>query len=152
MAQDSCKPTPLETQVDQLLTEARVILPGVQALLGFQLTVTLTRAFEQLPQAYKLAHAAALCSIGLAVILLMAPASLHRISFAGQDDPDFVKIGSVFVVAAPFPLALGITLDTYVAAGRALDSGAGAVILAAAAALMLLSMWYIYPLWRRAVA
>jgi hypothetical protein len=58
----------------------------------------------------------------------------------------------VFVVAAPFPLALGIILDTYVAAGRALDSGAGAVILAVAAAFVLLGMWYIYPLWRRAVA
>src|ERR1700704_2032989 len=29
---DSPSPTPLETQVDQLLTEARVIIPGVQAL------------------------------------------------------------------------------------------------------------------------
>ena len=45
----SPKPTPLETQVEQLLTEARVIIPGAQALLGFQLTVTLTRAFQQLP-------------------------------------------------------------------------------------------------------
>jgi hypothetical protein len=96
-----------------------------------------------------LAHAAALCCIGLAVILLMAPASLHRISFGGQDNPDFVKIGSFFVVAAPLPLALGIALDTYVAAGRALQSDVSAVILAVAAALVLLGMWYVYPLWRR---
>jgi hypothetical protein len=45
--QDAPRPTPLETQVDQLLTEARVIIPGVQALLGFQLTVTLTRTFQE---------------------------------------------------------------------------------------------------------
>ena len=43
------KPTPLSTKVEQLLTEARVIIPGAQALLGFQFTVTLTRSFEQLP-------------------------------------------------------------------------------------------------------
>jgi hypothetical protein len=78
----------------------------------------------------------------------MAPASLHRISFGGQDDPDLVKIGSFFVVAAPLPLALGIALDTYVAAGRALKSDASAVILAVAAALVLLGVWYGYPLWR----
>src|SRR5262249_27426570 len=39
MAQDPPKATPLETQVEQLLTETRIIIPGVQALLGFQLTV-----------------------------------------------------------------------------------------------------------------
>jgi hypothetical protein len=147
--QEPLKPTPLETQVDQLLTEARVIIPGVQALLGFQLTVTLTRAFQELPIDAKVAHAMALCCIGLAVILLMAPASLHRISFGGQDDPEFVKIASVFVVAAPLPLAFGIGLDSYVAAGRALQSEGAATILASGAVLVLLGMWYAYPLWRR---
>jgi hypothetical protein len=147
--QEPPKPTPLETQIDQLLTEARVIIPGVQALLGFQLTVTLTRAFQELPTDAKVAHAIALCCIGLAVILLMAPASLHRISFGGQDDPEFLKIASVFVVAAPLPLAFGIGLDSYVAAGRALQSEGAATILASGAVLVLLGMWYAYPLWRR---
>ena len=148
----SSRPTPLETQVDQLLTEARIIIPGAQALLGFQLTVTLTRAFQQLPADAKLVHAAALVCIGLAVILLMAPASLHRISFGGQDDPEFIKIGSLFVVAAPLPLAMGIALDTYVAAGRALDSARAAGILTFAAIVALLGLWYVFPLWRRITA
>jgi hypothetical protein len=143
------KPTPLETQVDQLLTEARIILPGVQALIGFQLTVTLTRAFQSLPAEAKVIHAAALCCIGLAVVLLMAVASLHRISFGGQDDPDFLRLGSWFVVSAPLPLALGIALDTYVASGRALESEAAALTLGVMAALVPIGTWYAYPLWRR---
>lgn len=143
------KPTPIEVQVDQLLTEARVIIPGAQALLGFQLTVVLTRAFEQLPSTSKAAHAAALCCIALAVILLMAPASLHRLAFGGQDDAEFLKIGSAFVVLAPIPLALGIALDTYVAAGRALESQMGAVVLASVAILALSVLWYAFPLWKR---
>jgi hypothetical protein len=146
---DSTKPTSLQVQVDQLLTEARLIIPGAQALLGFQLTVTLTRAFAQLPSEAKIAHAAALCCVALTVVLLMAPASLHRISFGGQDDPQFVKIGSVFVIAAPLPLALAIALDTYVATGRALDSGSAATALSIATIIVLLSLWYIYPGWRR---
>ena len=149
MAQAPEKPTPLEIQVDQLLTEARVIIPGVQALLGFQLTVTFTQAFADLETAAKITHAVALCCMGLAVILLMAPASVHRIAFSGQDDAAFVAIGSVFVLAAPFLLALGIALDTYVAAGRALSSDTAALALAAAAIVVLLGFWYAYPLWRR---
>jgi len=35
---------PFSGQIDQMLTEARVILPGSQALLGFQLAIVLTQA------------------------------------------------------------------------------------------------------------
>jgi hypothetical protein len=146
---DAAKSTPLDAQVDQLLTEARLIIPGAQALLGLQLAVTLTRAFTQLPPNARIAHAAALCCVGLAIILLMAPASLHRIAFGGQDNVDFVKIGSWFVVAAPLPLAFGMAFDAYVAALRALDSAAAAGLLALAAITVLLGFWYAFPLWRR---
>jgi Family of unknown function (DUF6328) len=149
MGEEPDKPTPLETQVDQLLTEARVIIPGVQALLGFQLTVTLTQAFAGLPAGSKIAHIAALCCVGLAVILVMAPASVHRIAFSGQDHPDFLAIGSVFVVGAPLPLALGIALDAYVAAGRALSSQTAAFVLAVVSLVVLVGFWYVFPLWRR---
>lgn len=81
----------------------------------------------------------------------MAPASLHRIAFGGQDDPDFVKIGSYFVIAAPLPLAFGIAFDAYVATSRAFDSVAGAAVLAAAAISALLGFWYAYPMARRFV-
>jgi len=139
------KPTPIETQVNQLLTEARIIIPGAQALLGFQLTVTLTRAFQQLPPESKMAHAAALCLVALSVVLLMAPASLHRIAFGGQDDAQFIEIGSVFVVSAPAALAFGIALDTYVAGRQALESATAGAVLAAAAIITFLGAWYVCP-------
>ena len=53
-----------------MLTEARVLLPGAQALLGFQLAVILNDTFSQLPQSSKLTNVASLCCISLAIILL----------------------------------------------------------------------------------
>jgi hypothetical protein len=50
----------------------------------------------------------------LAVTLSMTPAALHRIAFGGEDDPTFLRIGSGLVIAAAFPLALGIAADIYV--------------------------------------
>lgn len=149
MVRDKTMRTPLDVQVDQLLTEARLIIPGAQALLGFQLAVTLMRAFGELPLGVKAMHVGALCCVGLAVILLMAPASIHRLAFGGEDDPEFVKIASAFVVMAPLPLAIGIALDTYVAAGRALQSGTVAAGMAIAAIIVLLGTWYAYPLAQR---
>jgi hypothetical protein len=134
--------TPLSAKVEQMLTEARVIIPGAQALLGFQLTVTLTRAFESLPYESKLAHALALCCIAL----LMATAAVHRISFAGEDSPRFLAIGSWFIIAGPFPLAVGVALDTYVATARALESAMAAPWIAGLTAMLLMLMWYAYPL------
>jgi hypothetical protein len=146
------KPTPLPTKVDQMLTEARVIIPGGQALLGFQLTVTLTRAFEQLPAHDKLLHVAALCCVALAVILLMTPAALHRITFAGEDTQTFFRMGSAFVIAAPIPLALGIAGDLYVATAKASESPALAAVLAAIMFAVLAFLWYGLPLYLRARA
>ncbi len=149
LTQAPAKPTPLEDKVEQLLTEARVIIPGAQALFGFQLSITLMSAFQRLPAESKIAHVVALCCVGLAIVLLMAPASLHRISFRGEDDPAFLKIGSTFVVTAPAPLALGIAFDTYVAAGRAIHVSAVPTLLAIVAILALLGLWYAFPLWSR---
>jgi hypothetical protein len=75
--------TPLHTRIDQMLTEARVILPGAQAILGFQLIVTMTPAFDQLPHALRTTHVVALASVLLTVIVLIAPAAVHRIAFGG---------------------------------------------------------------------
>jgi hypothetical protein len=76
-------------------------------------------------------------------------AALHSISFGGEDSADFLKIGSVFVIAAPVPLALGITLDTYVATARALESNVAAVSIAGMTVIVLMLLWYAYPVWRR---
>jgi hypothetical protein len=146
---ESEQTTPLSAKVEQMLTEARVIIPGSQALLGFQLTVTLTRAFENLPYESKLVHAVALCCIALSIILLMATAAVHRISFAGEDSPQFLAIGSWFVIAGPFPLALGVALDTYVATARALESAVAAAWIAGLTAMALMMIWYAYPLMLR---
>ena len=85
----------------------RGIIPGAQALLGFQLAVTLTKASSELPPESKIAHAVALCCLAIAVLFLMALASLRRIGFNGENDPQFLKVGSWFVIAAPLPLAFG---------------------------------------------
>jgi hypothetical protein len=144
------KPTPLTTKIEQMLTEARVILPGAQALLGFQLTVTLTRAFGQLSDSLKLFHVASLCCVAVAIILLMTPAALHRISFAGEDTPSFFTIGSWFVVLAPAPLAIGIAGDLYVATSTAATSLTLGAILALAVLSLLACLWYILPVVLRA--
>jgi hypothetical protein len=141
--------TPLATKIEQMLTEARVIIPGCQALLGFQLIAMLTHAFDELPSDAKIMHAAGLCSVTIATILLMTPAALHRQSFGGDDSEQFLRLGSAFVIAASLPLALGIAADVYVVFLKITHSIA--ITIAASLSLLLatLLLWYLYPLWLR---
>jgi hypothetical protein len=138
-------PTPLHAKIEQMLTEARVILPGAQALLGFQLVVTLEKSFTELPEDAKSIHFLSLLAVVAAIILLLAPAAIHRIAYQGQDDPRFHKIGSWLVTLALAPLSLGIGGDVYLAtlkmrgdAGLAAFAGGGTLC-------VLLGLWYALP-------
>ena len=138
--------TPLATKIEQLLTEARVIIPGAQALFGFQFIAMLTTGFERLPQNSKLVHAAALCLIASNVILLMTPAALHRLSFGGEDSASFLRMGSAFVIAAPLFLAGGIALESYVVMQKGYDNEGWAAVGGGAGFLVLFVLWYALPL------
>jgi hypothetical protein len=139
------KPTPLDVRVEQMLTEARVMLPGAQALLGFQLAILLTQGFETLPASARIVHTLALCCVALTVILLIAPASVHRIGYGGENTERFLRLGSRFVIAAAVPLAAGIAGDIYVAVTKALNWPQAGIVVAAATAALLAGLWLIYP-------
>jgi hypothetical protein len=138
--------TPLATKIEQMLTEARVIIPGAQALFGFQCIAMLTTGFDRLPQGAKIVHAVALCLIAANVVLLMTPAALHRLSFGGEDSPNFLKMGSALLIAAPIFLAGGIAGELYVVMQKAFGGEGPAIGAGIASFLVLLLLWYGLPL------
>jgi hypothetical protein len=142
--------TSLHGKIDEMLTEARVILPGAQALLGFQFIVTLTKPFGQLPRAMQLVHFGALAAIALSIMLLIAPAAIHRMAFKGEDVERFHTIGSTIVTLALIPLIIGLTGDFYIATAIMLKNEAIALAGAGAILLLLISLWYVLPLFLRA--
>ena len=142
---DERPPTPLHVKIEQMLTEARVILPGAQALFGFQLAIVLTHAFESLSDLSRVVHAVSLGLVALAIMLLMAPAAYHRIVYAGEDSQDMHRVGSALVTAATAPLALGLAGDIYVVIGKIMgpDTGIAAGVFGL---VVLVGLWYAYPL------
>jgi uncharacterized membrane protein YidH (DUF202 family) len=148
----SDKKTPLDAKIDYVLTEARVVLPGAQALLGFQLAIVLTSGFQQLSSNLKMAHGAALALIALSTALLIAPAAYHRLVYAGRNEPEFHRLASRLLLIATVFLALGLATDTYVVVSKIVDEARLALWSAVAVAVVLLGLWHIWPWWRRAVA
>jgi hypothetical protein len=140
--------TTLHAKIEQLLTEARVILPGAQALLGFQLIVMMMSVFGTLPGYVQRIHLVALMSSVLATILLIAPAAIHRIAFGGRDDLRFHSIGSRIIGIALLPLGSSIGCDMWVAFFKLKGDGL-ATIAATLTSVLLLACWYLVPLFIR---
>jgi hypothetical protein len=136
----------LHERIDQMLTEARVILPGAQALLGFQLAIVISASFEKLPDGVKSIHGAALLLVALSIVLLMAPAAYHRMVYAGEDSEGFLRTGGRFITLSTVPLAFGLAADVYVVCTRIFRSDVAAAAAGLAVLALLIGLWHALPL------
>ena len=140
----------LETRIIQALTELRVILPGAQALFGFQFSVVLTQAFAALPLSSKAVHFASLLAVAAAIILLIAPAAYHRIAAKGKAEERVLRYSSRMILLALGFLALGMAGDAYVTIHKISELPVLAVGIAIAVLLAFAIMLYAVPLHLRA--
>ena len=141
--------TKLKDKIQQVLTEIRVVLPGAQALLGFQFASMLMEGFEKLPDSSKYVHFICLSFIALAIVLMMTPAAYHRLVERGEETEHFHRFASRMLLASMVPLALGIAGDFFVVARKITDSAGLAVGLSALALLIFYGMWFGFTLYRR---
>lgn len=138
---NSMEKTPIHTKIEQVLTEARVVLPGAQALLGFQFATILMEAFDKLPLWSKYIHLISLAVMGISVILLMTPAAYHRIVERGEDTEHFHVVASRLLLAAMIALPIGFCGDLFVVTRKLTENAA--VSLAGS----LLALATFYGLW-----
>lgn len=136
-------------KIRHVLTEARVVLPGAQALLGFQLITMFTEAFEKLPAASKYVHLASLSLVAVTIVLLMTPAAYHRIVEEGEETEHFHRFASRVLIAAMIPLALGVCGDFFVVMRKVIISSTYSIIAAALMLIFFYSLWFGLTLYRR---
>lgn len=139
------KGTPLKDKVIQVLTECRVVLPGTQALLGFQLITFMTESFEKISRPCQILHLIALCFIALSAVLLMTPAAYHRLAERGEDSASFHTLAGRLLIAAMIPLAFGIGLDFLLVVKKITHAWPTAVAAGAGATLLFLLLWLAFP-------
>jgi hypothetical protein len=139
----------LTDKIQHVLTECRVVLPGSQALLGFQFICVLTESFDKLPSLSKYIHLAALGLNALTIVLLITPAAYHRMVEQGEETEHFHRFASKILVAALVPLALGLAGDVYVVAQKVTDSQLVSVVSALVVLAVYWELWFGLTLYRR---
>src|SRR3954471_7751557 len=97
----------LSEAAQTLLDECRMILPGIQALLGFQLIAVFNERFSRdLSAGEQQLHFASLSMVALAVAIIMCPAAYHRIQGVTEVSEQFLRNSSRLLLASMVPLAL----------------------------------------------
>src|SRR3954453_616019 len=96
---------PLAKAAGFLLEECRMVLPGIQALFGFQLIAVFNSGFfERLSPGERRIHLASILCIVAAVALVMAPAALHRQTQPNRMSLRFVRMSSRLLMWSMLPL------------------------------------------------
>jgi hypothetical protein len=139
----------LHDRVNQVLTEARVVLPGAQAMLGFQFITFFEKQFQGLPAFVQTVHLVCLCVNAMAVVLLMTPAAFHRLAESGKESERLTTVASRCVIGAMLPLALAMSGDLFVVAMKITESMAVSLTCGAGALVVFLTLWFGYTLFCR---
>jgi hypothetical protein len=137
---------PVSAKIEHILTEARMVLPGAQALLGFQFLSVFTDGFAALPAASRVIHLTGLSAVALASLLLIAPAAFHRIAEGGRATQRFYRYASRMVQASLVPLAIGMSADFYVVVAKVSTSIWCGVAGSSALLVAMFVLWFGYPL------
>jgi hypothetical protein len=136
----------LTESVQHTEQEARMVLPGIQALFGFQLIAVFNQGFKSLSGLEQALHLAALILITFAAACAMTQASFHRLVHPGIITEKLVNVGTRFLSRAMFFLMLGIVLDVYVVARVVTEEYIVSALCAAVVLSVFTYCWYIYPL------
>jgi hypothetical protein len=139
----------LNRELIELLNELRVILPGVQVLFAFLLTLPFARNFRDMSQFDRRLYLAALLTTLLASVLLTTPGAYHRFLFRRHDKEGLLELSNRLAIAGLTVLAVAMLLSLFVITDF-LFGGMTAIVVVACAAVLFASFWYVLPLRRRA--
>ncbi|MBE7942515.1 MULTISPECIES: DUF6328 family protein [Ramlibacter] len=147
MAQDAqSQPVALKDAVGFALEEARMVLPGIQALFGFQLIAVFSQRFDEVFDGWHQGlHLAALALVALACGLAMTPAAYHRQVERGRVSQRLLDRASAFIGWALLPLMLAISIDLGLVGYAITGSDGVALALGLCSAAVLSACWLVFP-------
>ena len=136
---------PLSEVASHLLEECRMVLPGIQALFGFQLMAVFNAKFWDLIYFHRVLHLLAIGLVAIAVALVMTPAAYHRLALQNSVSQFLIDFSSRLLLYSMFPLMLGMCLDFYLFSSMILSNVWWGVGLSLVLMGVFGSLWFVLP-------
>jgi hypothetical protein len=138
----------LNRELDQLLGELRVAMPGVQVLFAFLLAVPFQQRFAQVTDFQRDVYFVTLLAAAAASALFVAPTAYHRLMFRERDKPRLVAISTKLALAGLACLALAMN-GAVLLVTDVLFSGTTAAVTVAVTGTLFVGLWFVLGLVRR---
>lgn len=138
----------LDRNLNELLQELRVAIPGVQVLFAFLLTVPFQQNFTKINNFQRDVYFATLIFTAISAILMMSPTAYHRLTFRYQQKRKLVFYSNRFAIVGLIFLACAMT-GAIVLVTDVLFSTAAMLVTTALTVTMILVLWFALPLRRR---
>jgi hypothetical protein len=123
----------LDRELNELLQELRVLLPGTTVLLGFLLALAFSRPFDEVDAATRGVFAVAFVTTASAAVMLTAPGVRHRTRFREGDKAALITSANRITIGAAALLMISLAAVTTIVArhlyGWLIGVGAGAALL-----------------------
>lgn len=129
-----------------VLDEARMFLPGIQALFGFQLVAVFNQTFsEKLTPFEQELHLLAIALIVVTTITILTPAAYQRQMEVQHVTTNFIHLATRLILISMVPLATSICLDFYLISRIILNQEVTALIFSVVLYLLFLIVWFGLP-------
>jgi predicted membrane channel-forming protein YqfA (hemolysin III family) len=138
----------LDRELIELLNELRVVLPGVQVLFAFMLTVPFTNRFSDITNEQRQVFFASFLLITAATALLIAPSAYHRIRWRQKDKEQMLRTANRLAIGGLVLLTFALVGVVYLVTDLLFHPAAAATV-TAAVGVFFAWFWYGLPLWRR---
>ncbi len=144
--QQAVEDLPLSKAAQLILDESRMLLPGIQALFGFQLIAVFNQTFsDKLTHFEQELHLLAIGLVVLTTIIIMTPAAYHRQMEVQEVTESFVHMASRLMLISIMPLSLSISLDFFLVSRLILGSTFVASVIAFVSLALFILIWIVAP-------
>ncbi|MEW6637876.1 MAG: DUF6328 family protein [Actinomycetota bacterium] len=135
-------------EIVELLQELRVVIPGVQILFAFLLTIPFTGRFETLTGLQRGVFFATLMCTAVATALLIAPSAHHRLLWRQGAREHRLRVANALTIAGLAFLVPAMVGVIFVITDLMFDASLAAAV-TGLVALSFFSVWFALPLWYR---
>jgi hypothetical protein len=139
----------VDRNLQEMLGELRVALPGVQVLFAFLLVVPFNLRFGQVTDFQKTVYFVTLLCTTASTVCLIAPTAHHRIEFRLRHKEEIVRTGNRIVILGLGLLAIAMTGAVLLVTDY-LYGNTTTIAAAIGAGLAFALLWYAIPLRRAA--
>jgi hypothetical protein len=145
---DESKEDRLDRELIEFLNELRVVLPGVQVLFAFLLTVPFANRFTSITNLQRQVFFAVFLCTTAATALLIAPSAYHRLRWREYDKERMLRTSNRLAIGGMAFLSLALVGAAFLVTDLLFHPAAAALVTAAAAGFFAW-FWWGLPLSRK---